>query len=463
MTEPAPSSSPTAFRPYWFDTVAPEPARPALATDLTADLAIVGGGFTGLWTALQARKRDPQARIVLIEAGRTGNAASGRNGGFCAPSISHGLGNTLRRWPKEAGELVRLGRANLDGFAQDVAAHGLAIEFERPGKVTLAATPWQVEGLKAAAENCRRFGIACEPLSGDALAARFRSPVYKAGLYEPNYAQVNPAKTVAELRRVVLALGVELYEETPATALRQTASGIELVTPGGVVRAPRAVLATNAAPPLLRRLRNAVIPIFDYAIMTRPLTDDELAAIGWTARHAVADSGNQFHYIRKTADNRILWGGYDAVYHFGSRRDRTLLDRPETYEKLETHFRRALPPLAHVPLSHAWGGIIDTSARTTFFTGLACGGRLAYAMGFTGQGVSASRFAALTMLDLLAGEDTERTRLAMSRTRPFPFPPEPLRWLGIRLAQAGLAEEDRTGRRSRFNQLLDTFGLGFDS
>ncbi|PZQ80820.1 MAG: FAD-dependent oxidoreductase [Ancylobacter novellus] len=463
MTEPLPSLAQAALRPYWFDTIAPEPARPALATDLSADLAIIGGGFTGLWTALQARRRDPQARIVLIEAGRTGNAASGRNGGFCAPSISHGVGNALRRWPGEAGELVRLGRKNLDGFAQDVEAYGLSIDFERAGKLSLAEQPWQVEGLRATAANCARFGVAGEWLSGDALDARFRSPVYKAGFYEPNYAQLNPAKTVAELRRVALSLGVEIHEQTPVTELRETATGLTLVTPGGAVHAARAVLATNAAPPLLGHLKSSIIPIFDYAIMTRPLSDDELAAIGWTDRHSVADSGNQFHYIRKSTDNRILWGGYDAVYHFGSRRDASLLDRTETYNKLAAHFARALPPLAHVPFTHAWGGIIDTSARTTFFAGLAARGRLAYAMGFTGQGVSASRFAALTMLDLLAGEETERTRLAMLRTRPFPFPPEPLRWLGIRWAQAGLASEDLTGQRSRFNRVLDAFGVGFDS
>ena len=226
---------------------------------------------------------------------------------------------------------------------------------------------------------------------------------------------------------------------------------------------PLPLLLPQLLPPLLRRLRASVIPIFDYAIMTRPLTGDELAAIGWGGRHALADSGNQFHYMRKSADNRILWGGYDAIYHFGSRRDPALFDRPATYNKLARNFARALPVLAHVEFTHAWGGIIDTSARTTFFAGLAARGKLAYAMGFTGQGVSASRFAALTMLDLLDGADPERTRLAMARRRPFPFPPEPLRWLGVRLAQIGLAREDRDGRRSHFNRLLDALGVGFDS
>jgi glycine/D-amino acid oxidase-like deaminating enzyme len=449
--------------PFWNDTVAPQPDCAPLEVDVTCDLAIVGGGFTGLWTALQARRRQPQARILLVEQGRCGDAASGRNGGFCAPSISHGVGNALKRWPREAEALIRLGRANLDAFEADLAEFGLEAEFERKGKLNVAEKPWQVEGLQAAADNCRKFGIECQVLTGDALREKFNSPVYSAGLFEPNYALLNPGKMVAELRRAALSHSIEIHENTAVTGLRDGQGGMELVTQGGVVRARQVVLATNAAPPLLRRLNNAVIPIFDYALVTRPLSEGELASIGWTGRHGVADCGNQFHYVRKTADNRILWGGYDAIYHFGSRRDDTFLRESESFSRLANNFARALPTLANVPFTHAWGGIIDTSARTTFFAGLAHNDRVAYAMGFTGQGVSASRFAALTMLDLLEKRDTERTRLAMLRRPPFPFPPEPVRWLGIRWAQHGLAREDETGRRSLLNKALDAAGVGFDS
>lgn len=449
--------------PFWNDTVGPQPDCPPLAADTSCDLAIVGGGFTGLWTALEARRRQPDARIVLVDGGRCGNAASGRNGGFCAPSISHGVGNAVKRWPAEAEALVRLGRANLDAFEADLAEFGMEVEFERKGKLTVAEKPWQIEGLKAQAENYRRFGIDCTYLTGDALRENFNSPVYTAGLYEPNYALLNPGKMVAELRRVALSKSIDIHENTGVTEVRDTPHGVELVTRGGVIRAARVVLATNAAPPLLRHLRSAAIPIFDYAIVTRPLSHGELASIGWAGRHGVADCGNQFHYVRKTADDRILWGGYDAIYHFGSRRDEAFLRESDSFARLAANLARALPTLANVPITHAWGGIIDTSARTTFFAGTAHAGRVAYAMGFTGQGVSASRFAALTMLDLLQGHDTERTRLAMLRRPPFPFPPEPLRWLGIRLAQNGLAREDETGRRSLFNKTLDAFGVGFDS
>ena len=387
----------------------------------------------------------------------------GRNGGFCAPSVSHGIVNATQRWPGEADALVRLGRSNLNEFEADLAEFGMEVEFECAGKLSVAEKPWQIEGLKARVALCHRFGVDAHFLERDALRERFDSPVYTAGLFEPNYAMLNPAKMVAELRRVSLARGVEIHEGTEVIGLESRAGGVELIMGGARIRAKQVVLATNAAPPLLRRLRSATIPVFDYAIVTRPLDPGELAAIGWTGRHCITDSGNRFHYTRKTADNRILWGGYDAIYHYGSRRDAGFLKESDSIARLADNFARAFPQLAQVPFTHAWGGIIDTSARTTFFAGTAHGGRVAYAMGFTGQGVSATRFAALTMLDLLQGRETERTALAMVRRRPFPFPPEPFRWLGIRMAQHGLAREDVTGRRSLFNRALDGFGVGFDS
>lgn len=450
-------------KPYWFDTVPERAICPSLRADLTCSLAIVGGGFTGLWTAIKARERFPEAKIVLVEGGRCGGAASGRNGGFCAPSISHGIGNALTRWPKEAQELVRLGRENLDGYQADLEILGMEVEFSRGGKLNLAEKPWQVEGLRESVEAFKRFGVECSFLTGDELKEKFNSPVYSAGLFEHNYALVNPMKMVEGLRRVASSLDIEIYENTSVTAMKRSGDGVHLVAGEGSIQARQVVLATNAAPSLLKRFRTAVIPIFDYALMTRPLSEGELGAIGWLGSHGIADSGNRFHYVRKTADNRILWGGYDAIYHFGSDRDEQHLKESEVFDRLAGNFARALPQIAGVDFTHAWGGIIDTSARTTMFSGLAWGGRLAYAMGFTGQGVSATRFAALTMLDLLQGKETERTRLSMLRSQPVLFPPEPFRWLGVRWAQRGLAKEDETGRRSFLNKTLDRFGVGFDS
>ena len=453
----------TRFAPYWFDTVSQPDEHAPLTDTVDADLAVIGGGFTGLWAALKARERWPQARIVLLEARLCGNAASGRNGGFCAPSVSHGVSNAVARWPKEADSLVRLGRQNLDELEADLEACGIDCEFERQGKLNLAATPWQKDGLKAMQAAYARFGIETEYLEGQALAERFDSPKYGAGLFEPNYGLVNPSRLVAGLRDACLARGVGIYEQTPVTTLDRQGDTLRLTTPEGKVRAKQVVVATNAAVPLLRRLRQAIIPIFDYTLVTQPLNEAQLAVIGWLGRYGIADTGNQFHYFRKTVDNRILWGGFDAIYHYGSRRDAALLDRSETYLRLEQNFLEAFPSLSGVSFSHAWGGIIDTSARLTFFAGTAYRGQLAYALGFTGQGVTASRFAALCMLDMLEGIKTERTTLRMLRSRAVPFPPEPMRSLAVRWAQADLAREDRTGHRSLFLKSLDRLGIGFGS
>ncbi|MBK5351032.1 FAD-dependent oxidoreductase [Pseudomonas sp. TH41] len=449
--------------PFWQETRPPTIIAPRLTGDVVCDIAIVGGGFVGLWTALLARQRWADATIVVLDAGQCGGEASGRNGGFCAPSISHGVSNALKRWPEEAEQLVRLGRENLVAFEEDLQRFGMDVAFERSGKLNVASQPWQVEGLRAMQKNYGRFGIDCEFLDAYELKSRLDSPAYIAGVFEPNYALLNPVKMVSELRRVCLEQGVQLFEHSPVTDLQAEGSQQRLQTGMGSVKAGKVALATNIAPPLLGALKSAVIPIYDYALTTQPLDDDQLWAIGWVGRYGIADSGNQFHYLRKTEDNRILWAGYDAIYHYGSRRDEALTQRPESFVILARQFQLAFPALADVTFSHAWGGIIDTSARTTMFCGTASSGRVAYAQGFTGQGVSASRFAALTMLDLLDGTSTERTKLAMTSTPPFAFPPEPFRYMGVSMAQRSLAREDLTGHRDWLLKGLDALGIGFDS
>lgn len=454
----------TSNTPFWYETVQARTAQAPVCADITCDLAIIGGGFTGLWAALKARERLPNATILVLEASTCGNAASGRNGGFCAPSISHGVSNAIARWPREAETLIRLGRENLDALEADFDKYGIDAEFEQEGKLNVAATPWQADGLKSMQANYKRFGIQSEYLEGDALKEKFDSPKYQASLFEPNYALLNPAKTVDGLVTACQEQGVYIHEQSPVMSLRSAEGGrIQLETAGGRVEAGQVILATNASVPLLKRLRPSIIPIFDYTVMTEPLSDGQLKTIGWQGRYGIADSGNQFHYSRKTADNRILWGGFDAIYHYGSNRDNRLLDRPASYARLETNFHDAFPALIEVGFSHAWGGIIDTSARTTFFAGTAFNNRLAYALGFTGQGVSASRFAALTMLDMLQGKQTERTKLKMSRSWAVPFPPEPFRKLAVTWAQRDLAHEDETGHRSLLLRALDRFGIGFSS
>jgi len=454
--------------PFWLDR--PEaPARaPALRGRDRADLAVVGGGFTGLWTALQAKEQDRGRDVVLLEARDVAGAGSGRNGGFCSASLTHGIGNGLDRFPAELALLDRLGRQNLDQIEQAVAGYGIDCDFRRTGELAVATQQWQLDGLREAAAVLTDLGHAPVLMDARAVRRELNSPTYAGGLWDTgDCAIVDPARLAWGLRQACLEAGVRIYEDTPVTGVSAEPGPhgeLELRARGGTVRARRVALGTGAFAPLLRRLRYYVVPVYDYALMTEPLSAAQLASIGWHRRQGVGDSANQFHYYRLTGDDRILWGGYDAVYHYGSRIADSLDQRPVTFATLARHFFQTFPQLEDVSFSHSWGGVIDTCTRFCVFFGTSMGGRLGYAAGYTGLGVGASRFGARVLLDLVSGERTELTELELVRTRPLPFPPEPLRAAGINLTRWALGRADRRqGRRNLWLRGLDRAGLGFDS
>jgi glycine/D-amino acid oxidase-like deaminating enzyme len=451
--------------PYWLTQAgAPAPADPLDGAD-TADLAVVGAGYSGLWTALLAKERDPGRDVVVIEAGTAGWAASGRNGGFCAASITHGFDNGLSRFPGEMDTLERLGRDNLDAIEDTVRRYAIDCDFARTGELSVATAEWQRRDLAAAAADAARRGLDVTYLDTDEVRAEVNSPTYLAGAWDRDgCAMVDPARLVWGLRRACLSLGVRFYENSPVDRITATPAGLRLHTGRGRIDAGRVALATGAHGRLLRRLRHFVVPVYDYVLMTEPLTTAQLASIGWRHRQGIGDAGNQFHYYRLTADNRILWGGYDAVYYNGGRIVPEHDQREETFAVLADHFAATFPQLADVRFTHKWGGVIDTCSRFSGFFGTAHGGRLSYAIGYTGLGVGATRFGAEVMLDLLAGADTELTRLQMVRRKPVPFPPEPLRSGVIQLTRWSIARADEhEGRRNLWLRTLDKVGLGFDS
>jgi glycine/D-amino acid oxidase-like deaminating enzyme len=230
------------------------------------------------------------------------------------------------------------------------------------------------------------------------------------------------------------------------------------------VRARKVLLATSASPGLVSAIRRRVVAVWDYVLVTEPLSESQLDSIGWRNRQGVSDLGNRFHYYRLTADNRILFGGYDAIYHYGGRAGDELAQRDESFAMLASHFFTAFPQLEGVRFSHRWGGAIDTCSRFFAFQGTALGGRVAYTVGHTGLGVGASRFGAAVALDMLDGIASEATQLRAMRAKPVPFPPEPLRWAAIELTRNRLAAADRRGgRRGFWLRTLDRLGLGFDS
>lgn len=464
----------------------------------SCDLAVVGGGFTGLWAALLAA---PDEDVVLVDGERCGWGASGRNGGFAEASLTHGLENGLSRWPDEIDELERLSAENFAAMRETLERRGIDAAWEEPGVIDVATRPHEVPWLAEAAEAAKRCGEEVTLLDEEAVRAEVKSPTYLGGLWHHSGgALVDPARLAWGLRAAAVNDGVRIHEHTWVTRLRRDGDTILLETggapgradsaasapgraataaAGGRLRARRVLLATNAYRPLLRSIRRYVVPVYDYVLVTEPLSDEQRRAVGWERGQGVADSGNRFHYYRLTPPgsgpagdrggaagqaSRILWGGYEAIYHFRNGMRPELEDHPPTFELLASNFAATFPQLEGIRFSHRWAGAIDTCSRFCVTFGRAMGGRVAYAVGYTGLGVVASRFGARVALDLLHGRDTELTRLQMVRSRPIPFPPEPLRYAAIEATRRALARADeRGGRRGPWLRALDRIGAGFDS
>ena len=451
---------------YWLDEDPLEPLPHAtLIGDATTDLCIVGAGYTGLWTAILAKEQNPEREVILLEQRETGAGASGRNGGFCSYSLTHGFMNGYNRFKDEMAIIEGMGRENLDGIEATIKKYGIECDFEWNGELRVAIEAWQMESMVEEAGLRNSFGDSVELLDQNQIQARVKSPLYKGALWDPDgTALVDPARLVWGLERVCIKLGVKIYENTHVEWLERTNSGMIVHTPYGSVYAQKIALATNVFKSLVRRAHKYVVPVYDFQLVTQPLTTEQLDSIGWKGREGLSDAGNQFHYYRMTKDNEILWGGYDAIYNFRGKVRQEYESDAQTYAHLAAAFLETFPQLKGIKFTHGWGGAIDTCSRFSPFWGKAYRGRVAYVMGYTGLGVASTRFGAQVMLDLLDGIDNERTRLTMVRRKPWPFPPEPFKFIFIRLTQWSINRADeKGGKRNLWLKILDFLGLGFDS
>ena len=452
------------FVPFWLDDPARPAPEPELTRDISIDLLVVGAGYTGLWTALLAKEQNPTREVVLLEAGEAANGASGRNGGFVDASLTHGFFNGLSRWPREIAILEKIGEANLAAIENTVKQLGIECDYRHDGEIDVATEPYQMEEFKEAMELTEVYDLKYQLFNREQLSEIIKSPIFLGGIKRPGSSLVNPAQLAWGLQKACLDRGVQLYEKTPVVRLEEEDRVVIAHTPHGSVRAHRVALATNAFPPLLKRISFYIVPVYDYALMTEPLTPAQRDSIGWHGREGLSDGNRQFHYFRMTFDGRILWGGFDAIYHWNNGFGPHLEQRPATFGRLAEHFFQAFPQLEGIRFTHAWGGAIDTCSRFSPFWGTAHHGKTAYSMGYTGLGVGAARFGGLVMLDLLDNRKTERTRLEFVRTKPVPFPPEPLRSIGIRLSQWSIRKADENeGRENLWLKAMDWVGLGFDS
>ncbi|ASN37863.1 FAD-dependent oxidoreductase [Arthrobacter sp. 7749] len=449
---------------YWLDS----PLRPGIHEPLRdrieADLLVVGGGYTGLWTALQAKERNPETTVVILEASWIASEASGRNGGFCEASLVHGESNGEAHLPKENARLTELGIENLAELVQTIERYGIDCDLYREGALAVATEPHQDSWLREESDGGDALYLDREDTSKMIKSEAFISGSWSRG----DTVLVNPAKLAWGLLAACEGLGVRIFEQSKVTGIEEAEGSIVAKTATGQVLASRVALATNVFPSLLKRNALMTVPVYDYVLVTEPLTAAQRAAIGWETLHGLVDLNNRFHYSRPILDEnrdfRILYGGFDAIYRFGGKVNPEFYDNESTYRKLAAHFFATFPDLRDLKFSHAWGGAIDSCSRFFSFFDLAYGGKVASCAGFTGLGVGASRFGAKVMLDLLEGKDNELTNLQMVTKKPLPFPPEPAAWLGVKLMTGALARADRrAGQRGLFLKTMDAVGMGFDS
>jgi len=440
--------------PAWWleDALAGEETReaPPLGRDLDVDVAIVGGGYTGLWTALALRERAPELRVTLVEAEICGHGPSGRNGGFV-----HGYWGSLASVLSVLGveralELARAGERIVPGIRAWAEARGENVWLREAGMLEVSAAPAQDTSAKSAVAAAARVGRPDQAiaLTSDEVAERISSPVFRGGVFYPDGATVHPGLLVRALRRAALDAGVRLHEGTRVTGLR-AGSPNELQTPGGTLRASEVVLATNAAltgwKPAGRNLTN----FGSYVVLTEP-APERLAEIGWTGGEAVVDGRMFLHYFRTTNDGRVLMGSGSGPIGFGGRIDDRFSRDVPTAARAEAGLRRLLPGLGDVRVERAWGGPIDVSADHLPFFRTNPGTRIHYGAGYSGHGVGPSWLGGNILASLALGADDEWTRLPLAMRDVPRLPGEPFRRLGggvVRWAVMACEEAEEQERR----------------
>ena len=428
----------TRFTSYWLDSLEPDRPEPWLDRDIRCDLLVVGGGFCSLWAAIQAKENQSDRSVILIEAKAIANGANGRPAAIMSTSVMHGIDNTERQYPDEVAELEELGKRNMDEFRETVDRYGIDCDEEWGGEMKVSIGD---QGLDAVEKEYRlnsKYGHNAVKFDRESVQSEVQTPIFHAGVWSRKRSgTVHPGKLARELKRVAQQLGVETFEFTPMVGHRNRADRVETMTPRATISSSRAFLATNAWAAGHPRIRTRVAAIRDRIVVTEPLTRIQMKAVGWANRQGIYDTRTQLNYMRLTRDNRILFGGR-LGYFFGNQTDPNTDRGPEPYLRLINAFYRTFPQLkAKVRFSHAWGGPIGLTTRMAVHYQRFCGGRMIFAGGYSGFGVTASRFGARVGLAILDEDQIPETRMAFARTQPGYIPPEPFYYaVARRLAAA---------------------------
>ena len=435
----------------WLEDLAPLRARPALAGDTDVDVAILGAGFTGLWTAFELQRRDPSLRIGLVEAQVAGFGGSGRNGAWCVAGLGVTIGELARRYgPDTARHVTRVLRDTVDEIGRTCAESIPEADFCKGGVLRLARGPHEVAAVEAGHSVRAELGLddGCELLSAAQVAERVAVAGVEAALADAHGATIHPGRLVRGLADRVEEQGATVWERTPVTSIRPGGNGARpaLRTPAGTVTADVVVVAGEAYLSQLRQFHRHVMPVYSLVVMTEPLSEEQRHAIGWAGRECLSSHRLSVDYASITGDGRIVFGGRGAPYHLGSS-IRPEYDRHEaTHEWLRAQLVEWFPQLRGIGFTAAWGGPVGMPRDwlPTFSYRPQTG--MAAAFGYTGQGVAASNLAGRVLADLITGAGAQWSRLPMVGHRPRRWEPEPLRWLAVRLLQSRLGRIDDRAR-----------------
>ena len=439
---------------FWLETSGDDLApRPTLDGSTHADVAILGAGYSGLWTAYYLLRADPTLRVVILERDIAGFGASGRNGGWCAP----GLNITLRRLEKLYG--IDAAKSTyqqvfdaVDEVGRVAVEEGIDIDWRRGGELEVARGPHETPQLEAELEELERFGFGSryQLLDSTALSDRVRVAKATGALFTPDAAVIQPAKLARGLARVVERMGATIHEQTEVTDFqpRKQAQPAALITRSGTVSADAVVLAGEAYLTQLRPLHRSLIPIWSLIVLTEPLPNEFWTQVGWRHHEVIGSPRYTVVYLSRTTDGRLLFGGRGAPYRFGSPIRPEYDSHAPTHEMLRDLAREWFPALRGFKFTHAWGGPLGMPRDWHPTVSLDRKSGVATARGYIGHGVSTANLAGRTLAELITGAQTERTASPLVGHRSRSWEPEPFRWLGVRFVQAALGRVDRLAEKS---------------
>jgi glycine/D-amino acid oxidase-like deaminating enzyme len=433
---------------YWLAAYGPYAPNPPVQGDLKVDVAIIGGGYTGMTTAYNLRKDAPGLSVAVLEAEVVGFGASGRNGGFSMtlfglePAVTKALFGHQRT--VEAHRYMERAVDYVDALVKE---HQIQSDYWFPGFLRAATTPGYAKRIQHDLDILTSMGITgIDWIDADRIRAEVDSPRFLGGWWEPRCGLLDPAKQARELKRIALQVGAQVYEETPVSEVQRGDQEFTLSTPGGNVMAKKIVFATNAYSHLIPQLKRKQVPAFTHMVVTEPLSEDRLAPIGWKNRQGIEDARNLVHYFRLTIDNRLAMGGSDVSLAYGGDMAHDL--NPRIFADLERDITWLFPSLKGVQITHRWGGPVSVPVDMAPAIGFLGDPRAVYSLGCVGHGVSMTHLNGRLLADLVLECKTDLTDVWFVNRRMIPWPPEPFRLAASQAIRGYLRLEDAIYERN---------------